>query len=112
MGVPYSPLLVAPLVSLKSLTMSELSAFGSDIDILLCSVEEGIEDILWFLKLITGELGWEGERISNDCWIRPAVETGICEYLMKERLGDQRTHYSGIDPILRLSHLVVSHSDV
>ena len=86
MGVPYSPLLVAPLVSLKSLTMSELSAFGSDIDILLCSVEEGIEDILWFLKLITGELGWEGERISNDCWIRPAVETGICEYLMKEKV--------------------------
>ena len=108
MGVPYSPLLVAPLVSLKSLTMSELSAFGSDIDILLCSVEEGIEDILWFLKLITGELGWEGERIRNDCWIRPAVETGIGVY----PIGDQRTHYSGIDPILRLSHLVVSHSDV
>ena len=86
MGVPYSPLLVAPLVSLKSLTMSELSAFGSDIDILLCSVEEGIEDILWFLKLITGELGWESERNnSNDCWIRPAVETGIGVYLMKEK---------------------------
>ena len=24
------------------------------------------------------------ERISNDCWIRPAIETGIGVYLMKE----------------------------
>ena len=77
MSVPYSPLLVAPLISLKSLTMSELSAFGSDIDFVLCSVEEGLSDLLWFLKLLGGELGWKEEMDIQHCWISPEIEAGI-----------------------------------
>ena len=79
MGEPYSPLLVAPLSSLKSLTISELSAFGSDIDILLCSVGEGLGDLLWFLKLLGGELGWKEDIVIQDCWIRPEIEAGIAD---------------------------------
>ena len=81
MGVPY---MVAPLVSLKSLTISELSAFGSDIDVLLCSVEEGLGDLLWFLKLLGGELVWKEDIASQDCWLHPQIETGIHTY---ERQG-------------------------
>ena len=77
MGVPYSPLLAAPLVTLKSLTISELSAFGSDIDVLLCSVEEGLGDLLWFLKLLGGELVWKEDIVIQDCWIRAEIEAGI-----------------------------------
>ena len=81
MGVPY---MVAPLVSLKSLTISELSAFGSDIDVLLCSVEEGLGDLLWFLKLLGGELVWKEDIVSQDCWLHPEIEAGIHTY---ERQG-------------------------
>ena len=98
MGVPYSPLLVAPLVSLKSLTMSELSAFGSDIDILLCSVEEGLGDLLWFLKLLGGELVWKDDIGNQDCWIRPEIEAGTGALIMLA------CTYLGIDLNLRLSH--------
>ena len=76
MGEPYSPLLVAPLSSLKSLTISELSAFGSDIDILLCSVGEGLGDLLWFLKLLGGELVWKEDIVIQDSWIHPEIEAG------------------------------------
>ena len=98
MGVPYSPLLVAPLVSLKSLTMSELSAFGSDIDFLLCSVEEGLGDLLWFLKLLGGELVWKDDIGNQDCWIRPEIEAGTGGLIMLA------CTYLGIDLNLRLSH--------
>ena len=46
---------------LVSLTLSELSSLGSDLELLVSCVEGGLEDLLWFLLLpLQGEEVQEG----------------------------------------------------
>ena len=54
--------LTAPSCSfLVSVTLSELSSLGSDLELLVSCVEGGLEDLLWFLLLpLQGEEVQEG----------------------------------------------------
>merc|ERR1719239_1879774 len=38
-------------------------------------MEEGLGDLLWFLKLLGGELVWKEDIASQDCWLHPQIET-------------------------------------